>query len=119
MTIEQSPGPDSLVGPVRYDLHVYVPADGGDDDGVDFTVNALALPRVGDELTFEGDSDVLMVRVKQVNHWFFSAEDKPPRRTISVVAHSAPNFDSFVRRLRSDVELDQWISQFTMLNRSI
>lgn len=107
-----------MVGPVRYDLHVYVPAD-DDDDGVDFTVNALALPRVGDELTFEGTSDMLVVRVKQVDHWFFSTEEKPPRRTISVVAHSFPRFDSFVRRLRSDVELDQWISQFTMLDRTI
>ncbi|WP_433734845.1 hypothetical protein ACQP0C_42060 (plasmid) [Nocardia sp. CA-129566] len=117
MTTEQNPAPTSLMGPVRYDLHVFVPADGERDDGVDFTVNALSLPRVGDELTFESDDSVLVVKVMHVNHWFFSTRNEPPRRTISVTAHSYPKFDDLVRRLRKDTEIDQWISSFTMLER--
>lgn len=90
---EQTSEPTSLVGPVRYDLSVQVPADGDDVDEAVFTVNALALPRVGDELTFEGGGTFLAVKVTHVNHWFFAAEDKPPRRTITVVAESLPKFE--------------------------
>lgn len=118
VTTEQNCAPISVVGPVRYDPCVYVPAD-LDDDGemVEFTVNALALPRVGDELTFGSGTSFLLVQVTSVSHWFASAKDAPPRRSISVIAHSLPASDDLVRRLRTDTELDQWISQFRMLEK--
>ncbi|PKV76751.1 hypothetical protein [Nocardia fluminea] len=115
MTEEHSK-PASLVGPIRYDLHIRIPADGENADSIDFAVNALTLPRVGDQLSFECTDGYLMVEVTHVSHYFFSAAEKPPRRTITVTAHPLPNFDELARRLRKSPELDRWISQFTMLD---
>lgn len=112
MTLDETAQPLSLVGPARYDLWILVP--GKDDIG--FVVNGLALPRVGDDLAFEGSAGNLNVTVTKVDHTFWSAEvEEVPRRTISITAAPWPASSELVEKLRDESELEKWFAGFPML----
>ncbi|WP_194838499.1 hypothetical protein [Nocardia sp. XZ_19_369] len=115
MTINEIAQPASVVGPVRYELFVPIPDEwAGPSDDVAFTVNGLTLPRVDDDLTFEGKG-VLMVKVKKIDHSFFSDKNRSPRRTITVSTAPFNVSRETLLRLRDTAELEQWIAQFSML----
>ncbi|GAB3212573.1 hypothetical protein [Nocardia tengchongensis] len=114
----------SLVGPVRYHLFVQIiRADGTrdeEDEDPIFTVNGLALPRVGDELCFEGHGMALQMIVREVGHHFYEEHAyTPPHRVIQVVADAIPFHHETVRKLRDPVVLERWIAHFTMLEPDV
>ncbi|MGV9639285.1 hypothetical protein ACWDO0_34425 [Nocardia rhamnosiphila] len=115
MTLNDTPETVSMIGPVRYDLWVKLPNANPDDDDIGFVVNGLALPRVGDDLTFEGKAEVLLARVTRVGHVFFPTDDEAPRRLITVHSEAFPISHGTVEKLRDESELARWVEQFPML----
>jgi len=114
VTLSEISPPSSVVGPVRYDLWIKVPGDDGVDDP-GFTVNGLAPPREGEQIVFESPRGTVSVKVEKVAHWFYSTADVAPRRAIFVDAVADKFCYSTVRKLRDDVELEQWTADFPML----
>ncbi|MFI7531514.1 hypothetical protein [Nocardia salmonicida] len=116
MTLDKTSLPPSLVGPVRYELFVPIPTEWAENsDDIGFTVNGLTLPRVDDDLTFEGEG-VLMVKVKKIDHAFYSAESySSPRRTTTVIATAFDVSRETLLKLRDAAELERWVAQFPML----
>ena len=114
MTLDKTSRPPSVVGPVRYGLFIPIPTEWAEADDVGFIVNGLTLPRVDDDLTFEGDG-VLMVKVKKIDHTFYSDENTSPRRTITVITTAFNVSRETLLKLRDDAELERWVAQFPML----
>lgn len=105
-------------GPVRYVLYILDRNDNGEPTGesIRFRVSGLALPRPGDKLHFDAGGAPLNLTVRDVEHWFFTADEGPEFREISVFADADESERLTVRRLSNREERRRWIERFGMLD---
>lgn len=115
VTSNETLQPSSIVGPVRYELFIPIPPTWAEpSDDVGFIVNGFTLPRVDDDLTFEGGG-VLMVKVNKISHTFYSTTYEAPRRAITAEAAPFNVSREHLLKLRDPAELERWVAQFPML----
>ncbi|MFE3280594.1 hypothetical protein [Nocardia sp. NPDC059239] len=104
---------------LRYDMLILTTGDDGKPDGageLTFSVDGLALPRVGDRLYFTED-DGLTVVVTEVEHWFNpDAPDVTRHRSITVVAHPDPSSREMTQKLLDPAELERWLIEYPWLS---
>ncbi|MBF6289056.1 hypothetical protein [Nocardia cyriacigeorgica] len=84
-------------------------------ESVRFLVNALALPRRGDKLHFDAGGAPLNLTVREIEQWFFTADEGPAFRELAVHADTEESERLTVRRLLNQEERQRWIERFGML----
>ncbi|WP_280423134.1 hypothetical protein [Nocardia carnea] len=110
-----------MAGWIQYAVHVDVPPPpgyDGDDADLAFLVNASVLPRVGENLEFDGPGNGLSLTVTEVVHRFSIAEDtEHPHHKLTVAAEiDSPLQVRTAQELFEDrAKMKQWIDQFPMV----
>ncbi|MEU6586494.1 hypothetical protein [Nocardia sp. NPDC046763] len=103
---------------LRYDMLILTTSDDGKPDGeveLAFSVDGIALPRVGDDLYFTA-ADGLVVEVTKVEHWFNpNAPDVTQHRSITVVANAHWSSREVVQKLKDPAALKVWLAEFPWL----
>ncbi|MFI7665749.1 hypothetical protein [Nocardia sp. NPDC049526] len=107
-------------GWMRYVVFVDVPAapyDESDDASSSFVATSMALPRVGEELVFDGPGNTLELVVTAVSHSFTTAAgSKPYGHLVTVETQVVPGSETTARLLyENSEEKDRWISLFPMV----